>query len=90
MRSLFGGPKPMSPVDLRRFAGGFHSVAKQASSYVAFGTDFRGFRRPKWMPKFDFGGFFFDVILECVSASIFGRFLEAPNLKNSNFAKEKQ
>ena len=45
-----------------------------------------GFGRPKRKPKSIFGTFFFGVFFECVLASIFGRFLEARNLKNSNFA----
>ena len=36
MRSLFGNPKAMAPVDLRRLPGDLHSVAKQASFNVAF------------------------------------------------------
>ncbi|MEC7214067.1 MAG: hypothetical protein VXW26_06605 [SAR324 cluster bacterium] len=32
-----------SPVDPRRLPGGLHSVAKQASFYVAVGIDFGGF-----------------------------------------------
>ena len=43
MRSQIGGPKAMPPVNLRRLAGDFHSVAKQASFNVAFGVDLEGF-----------------------------------------------
>ena len=86
MRSQIGSPKAMRPVNFRRGVREFHSVAKQASFYVALGTDFRGFRRPNWTPKVDFRAFFFDVISECVFVSNFNRFWEAPNSKNSNFA----
>ena len=36
MRSQIGGPKAMLPVNFRRLAGGFHSVAKQASFETNF------------------------------------------------------
>ena len=49
----------MPPVNFRQVARDFHSVAKHASFYIAFGTDFQGFGRPKWTPKFGFRGFFF-------------------------------
>ena len=78
------------PVDFRRLAGEFHSVAKQASFSIAFWSNFGGFGRLKSMPKFDFGAFFFDVIFESFFTSKFDRFLEAQNQKNSNFPKEKQ
>ncbi len=39
------------------------------------------------MPKSVFGQFFFDVFFERVLASIFGRFLEAPNPENMHGAK---
>ena len=58
MRSQIGSPKAMPPVDLRRLAGGFHSVAKQASFNIAFWSHFSGFGRPKSMPKFDLEPFF--------------------------------
>ena len=79
MRSHIGSPKAMIPVNLRRFAGGYHSVAKQASFSIAFWSNFGGFGKPKSMPKFDFGAFFFDVIFESVLTSKFGRFWEAQN-----------
>ena len=50
-----------------------------------FGEISGGFGRPKRRPKSIFGRFFFDVFFECVLASILGGFLEARNLKNSNF-----
>ena len=85
MRSHIGSPKAMAPVNLRRLPGDFHSVAKQASFSIAFWSNFGGFGRLKSMPKFDFRAFFFDVIFESFFTSKFGRFLEAPNQKNSNF-----
>ena len=46
------------------------------------GAIFGGFGRPKWTPKSIFGRLFCDAFFECVLASIFAQFLEAPNLKN--------
>ena len=82
MQSHFRSPKVATPVNIRRFPGDFHSVAKQASFYIAFGKDFGGFWRPKWMLKLTLGPVLFDVVLECVFASIFVRIFEARNLKN--------
>ena len=45
-----------------------------------------GFGRPKRRPKSTSGTFFFTAFFECVLVSLLGRFLEARNLKNSNFA----
>ena len=52
-------------------SGELHSIAKQASFSIAFWSNFGGFGRPKSMPKFDFGVFFFDVFFDIVFASIF-------------------
>ena len=90
MRSLFGNPKAMAPVNLRRLAGELHSVAKQASFNIAFGVDLEGFGKPKSMPKFDFRAIFSDVIFERNFTSKFGSCLKAQNQKNSNFLLEKQ
>ena len=73
------------PVNLRRFPGGLHSVAKRASFRVAFWSDFRGFWRPKWTLKFKIFKFFFDMFFDRMLASIFASFFEAPDYKNSNF-----
>ena len=90
MRSPLDALQTPAPVNLRRLAGEFHSVAKQASFNIAFGTDFRGFLKPKWTSKFEFRAFFFDVIFESVLTSKFYRFLEARNQKNNNFLEGKQ
>ena len=90
MRSHIGSPKAMRPVNFRRGWGEFHSVAKQASFYIASGTDFRRFRKPKSMPKFDLRVFFSDVIFEQKFASKFAPILEAQNQKNSYLPLEKQ
>ena len=90
MPSQLDALQTLGPVDLRRFAGKLHGVAKQASFSTAFWSDFGGFGRPKSMPKFDFRAFFFDVSFESFFTSKFGRFLEAQNQKNSNFLQEKQ
>ena len=89
MHSHLDALQAMGPVNLRRLARDFHSVAKQALFYIAVGAHFQGFWKAKWLPKFDFRGFFFDVIFHCVWASNFGRFFEAPNQKNNSFLLRK-
>ena len=42
MRSLFGRPKAMPPVNFRRLAAEIHSVAKQAPFRIAFRVDLGG------------------------------------------------
>ena len=79
MRSLLDALQTPGPVNLRRGRGDFHSVAKQASFYIAFGIDLEGFGEPKSMPKFDFRAIFSDVIFEQNFTSKFGSFLEAQN-----------
>ena len=66
MHSHLDALQAMPPVDLRRGASEFHSVAKQASFYIALGAHFQGFWKAKWLPKFGFRGFFFDVIFHRV------------------------
>ena len=56
------------------------------SIFFDVGSILGRFGRPKRRPKSIFGTFFFDVFFECVSASILGRFLEAPNLENMHGA----
>ena len=90
MGSHIGSPKAMPPVNLRRLAGEFHSVAKQASFNIAFRVDLEGFGRPKSMPKFDFRAIFSDVIFERNFTSKFGSCLKVQNQKHSNFLLEKQ
>ena len=77
-----------TPVNLRRFARDFHSVAKQASFSIAlrsdfggFWSDFRRFWEANMEAKIDFSELFFDVFFECVFVSISGGFLEARNQK---------
>ena len=43
MLSLLDALQTLGPVDLRRLPRQVHSVAKRASLYIAFGTDFQGF-----------------------------------------------
>ena len=90
MRSPLDALQTPPPVNFRRLAGDFHNAAKQASLNIAFGMDLEGFGRPRWLLKFDFRASFFDVIFDCVSVSPFGRLLDAPNQKSSNFPLEKQ
>ena len=54
MHSHLDALQAMPPVDLRRGGRRFHSVAKQASLYIASGAHFQGFWKAKWLPKFDF------------------------------------
>ena len=93
MHSHLDALQTLSPVNFRRGARGLHSVAEQASFDIASGKDFEGFRKDfgrfseaKMEAKIDFWEVFFEVVFECVFASILGSFLEARNLKNSNFA----
>ena len=66
MHSHLDALQAMAPVNFRRLARDFHSVAKQASFYIAAGIHFQGFWKTKWLPKFEFRVFFFDVIFHCV------------------------
>ena len=79
MPCLMDALQAMPSVDLRQVARRFHSVAKQASFRVAFWSDFRGFRRPKWPLKFNFFKLFFDMFFDRMLASIFASFFEAPD-----------
>ena len=47
LRSQIGSPKVVRPVNLRRFAGGLHSVAKPTPFCVAFRVDFGSENCPK-------------------------------------------
>ena len=89
MRSQIGGPKAMPPVDLRRLAGGFHSVAKQVSFKTpffhvppGFWSDFGRFWEAKIDAKIDFWAVFFRCFFGCNLTSILDGFFEARNLKN--------
>ena len=79
MRSPLDALQTPAPVAFRRLARELHSVAKQASFNIAFGSYFNAFGKPKSMPKFDFRAFFFDVIFESVLTSKCYRFFEARN-----------
>ena len=66
---------------LRRLAGSFHSVAKQASLSIAFRSDFcrlgtflGGFGRPKWMQKSNLGTFFAMLFSKAFLNRCFGNF----------------
>ena len=43
MHSHLDALQAMGPVNFRRVPSGFHSVAKQASFYIALGVHFQGF-----------------------------------------------
>ena len=43
MHSHLDALQAMAPVDFRRVPSDFHSVAKQASFYIALGAHFQGF-----------------------------------------------
>ena len=47
MHSHLDALQAMPPVDLRRLPSEVHSVAKQASFYIALGTNVQGFWKPK-------------------------------------------
>ena len=67
MHSHLDALQAMPPVNFRRVASGFHSVAKQASFYIALGAHFQGFWEV-WGGQLGrenrFLGFFFDVFFE--------------------------
>ena len=83
MRNHLDALQTTTSVGLRRVPDSFHSVAKQALFYVALGADFEGFGKPKWSSKLDFGRMVFDLVFDCVLASISGGCLEARNLKKT-------
>ena len=89
MHSHLDALQAMAPVDFRRGASRVHGVAKQASFYIALGVHFQGFwevlegqlgMANRFLRVFSM--FFSRSML----ASIFNRFSEARNVKNSNFA----
>ena len=89
MPSRLDALRTTTSVALRRLVGKSQSVAKQASSDVASGRDFKGFRKDfgrfweaKTEAKIDVSEVFFDVFFERVFASIFCGFWEARNMKN--------
>ena len=89
MPSHLAALQTTTSVELRRVAGGVHSVAKQASFHIASGRDFKGFREDfgrfweaKTEAKIDFCEVFLLCFFEGVLASIFDSFFEARNLKN--------
>ena len=75
MHSHLDALQAMPPVNFRRGPSDFHSAAKRASFYIAFGRDFCGFR-------IDFGRFwggkmegkidFLEIILRCFFGMRFG------------------
>ena len=58
MSSLLDTLQTLRPVNLQRLPRQFHSVAKQASFYIADGSRFQGFWKANWLPKFGFRVFF--------------------------------
>ena len=68
MRSPLDALQTPAPVSFRRFARGFHSVAKKASFSMAFWSDFEGFGsdfEALWEAKMDANIDFWEVILQC-------------------------
>ena len=51
MHSHLDALQVMLPVNFRRGPQDFHSVAKQAAFYIAFGAHFQGFGRPNGLPN---------------------------------------
>jgi len=93
MRSPLDGLQTPTPVNLRRFPRGLHSVAKRASFSFALKSDFKGFGsdvgrfwEAKMGARIDFRGFFCDAFSDRVLASILHGFLEARNMKNRCFS----
>ena len=86
MRSNLDAQQAMASVNFRRLPRHSHSVAKQASFRVAFGSDLGTFLEAKMDATTRFLSIFFEVILECILASIFLRCLDARDLKNRALA----
>ena len=75
MRSQIGRPKALAPVNFRRLWGDSHSVAKQASLYIALGADFLRFRSDFsrfWEAKVDAKIDFWELFLQCFFRAHFG------------------
>ena len=90
MRSQIGSPKAMRPVSLRRFPGGLHSVAKQASFEapifgvpVRFWSDFGRFSEAKMEPRIDFLDAFLRSFVQMRFGIDFGSFSGGPNPEKS-------
>ena len=91
MRSQIGSPKAMRPVDLRRLAGGLHSVAKQAFFNIAFcrapGRFWSDFGRlseeAKMEPRIDFLDAFLRCFFRMRFGIDFGSFSGGPNPEKS-------
>ena len=90
MRSHLDALQTMASVNLRRGAGGFHSVAKQASFRVALRSDFKGFWSgfgTSWEAKMDakinFRAIFFDVFFRMRFCIDFEWFFRGPKPEKS-------
>ena len=88
MRSLLDALQTPAPVNLRRLAGEFHSVAKQASLNVAspsdfsrFWSDFERFWEAKMDAKTDFLGVTFRCFFRMRRGIDFGWFFGGPERK---------
>ena len=78
-----GAPRPV------RFWGFFFESVSGAT-FLDFGWILGGFWEAKMVPKSIFGRFFGKLFFERDFASIFHRFWEARNMKNSGFTMVKQ
>ena len=85
MRSHMDALRTLGSDNSRRFPGGLHSVAKQAPFYVALQSDFGRFGRPKIDAETRFLSRFFRRYFRLRFCIEFDRFVEARNLKFSNF-----
>ena len=72
-------------LSMRWGAGAYFKIGF-GSSIFRFLVDFGWFWEAKMVPKIDFWEVFSMLLSSAILASIFGGFLEARNLKNSNFA----
>ena len=96
MHSRMDALQTMPPVNLRRLANKFHSVAKQASFQTLFfrvpgrfWSDLGGSGRPKWSRKSKILLLFCYTFFDYVFGAIFHRVFEGRTLKIINFTKEK-
>ena len=85
MHSHLDALQAMGPVNFRRGARDSHSVAKQASFYMAFGAHFQGFGKAEWPPNSIFKTFFLTLFFTAFEHPIF-----PPNQKNIDLPYGKQ
>ena len=83
--TLYKRRPPLTSDDFRAISIASRNKLRLTSLFGEISMDFGKVLEPKIEAKIDFWEVFLRSFFERVSASIFGRFFEAPDLKNSNF-----